>query len=141
MHQMDTLADFFGVPKDYWSNRKTAQIMNRLIMRLNDFKAAGATPEQLHKQLVRFTKRMEEGAAPEKLMAQLDELARLNEKGVSANTLKRLQDQRVSSIAMRAVGLSDKSLQAAAVMMEQLRRIEGLPDSETLPDIPDPGTT
>ncbi|GGW94578.1 XRE family transcriptional regulator [Streptomyces noursei] len=134
---MDGLADFFGVPKDYWSNRATAQIINRLIARLNGFKANGATPEQLHRQLVSFTRRMSEGAAPEVLIAQLDELARMNEQGVTASTLKRLQDARVTSIAMRAAGLSDQGLSAAAAMIEQVRRLEGLPIEPT--DQPDTG--
>ncbi|MBT2399505.1 hypothetical protein J7E89_26990 [Streptomyces sp. ISL-100] len=134
---MDALADLFGVPKDYWSNRATAQVINRLIARLNGFKANGATPEQLHRQLVSFTRRMSEGAAPEALIAQLDELARMNEQGVTASTLKRLQDARVTSIAMRAAGLSDEGLSAAAAMIEQVRRLEGLPIEPT--DQPDTG--
>ncbi|MEN8652556.1 hypothetical protein ABCR94_18615 [Streptomyces sp. 21So2-11] len=124
---MDALAALFGVPEDYWSSRATAQVINRLIARLNGFKGNGATPEQLQRQLVSFTKRMSEGAAPEALVAQLDELARMNQQGVTASTLKRLQDARVTSIAMRAVGLSDQGLSAAAAMIEQVRRLEGLP--------------
>ncbi|MFF5566603.1 hypothetical protein ACFY7Z_13360 [Streptomyces sp. NPDC012623] len=124
---MDALAALFGVPEDYWSSRATAQVINRLITRLNGFKENGATSEQLHRQLVSFTQRMSEGAAPEALVAQLDELARMNRQGVTASTLKRLQDARVTSIAMRAVGLSDQGLSAAAAMIEQVRRLEGLP--------------
>lgn len=122
---MDALAAFFGVPEDYWSNRATAEVFNGIIERLNGFKE-NAPPEKLHEQLVRFTKRVSEGAAPESLMAQLEELARMNKGGVSAHTVRRLQDARVASIAMRAAELSEEGLNAAAAMIEQVRRLEGL---------------
>ncbi|WP_199791151.1 MULTISPECIES: hypothetical protein [unclassified Streptomyces] len=136
---MDGLAAFFGVPEDYWANRATAEVFNGIIERLNGFKENGAAPEQLHRQLVRFTKRVSEGAAPEALMAQLEELARMNKSGVTADTVKRLQDARVASIAMRAAALSDEGLNAAAAMIEQVRRLEGLP-AETEPPTVGPGT-
>lgn len=132
---MDALADLFGVPKDYWSSSATATVMNSMITRLNGLKDAGATPEQLHRQLKSFTRRMSQGVTPEALVEQLETLARLNEAGVTAATLKRLQDARVTGIAMRAVGLSDEGLTAAAAMIDQVRRLEGLPpEPPTSPD-------
>ncbi|MFI1012574.1 hypothetical protein [Streptomyces sp. NPDC020965] len=131
---MDGLADFFAVPKDYWSNRTTATVVNSMITRLNGFKKDGATSEQLHRQLASFTKQMSEGVTPEALIEQLEELARLKSAGVTADTLKRLQDARVTDIAMRAVGLSDEGLTAAAAMIDQVRRLEGLPARPLSPD-------
>ncbi|MFI1201702.1 hypothetical protein ACH4VR_19985 [Streptomyces sp. NPDC020883] len=131
---MDALATLFGVPQDYWSNRATAGVVNSMISRLNGFKESGASPGQLHQQLQSFTKRMNQGAAPEALVEQLETLARLNEAGVTAATLKRLQDARVTGIAMRAVGLSDEGLTAAAAMIDQVRRLEGLPPEPTSPE-------
>ncbi|MGG2460193.1 hypothetical protein ACO0M4_10285 [Streptomyces sp. RGM 3693] len=128
---MDALATLFGVPQDYWSNRATASVVNSMINRLNEFKESGASPEQLHRQLESFTKRMGQGATPEALVAQLETLAQLHEAGVTATTLKRLQDARVTGIAMRAVGLSDEGLTAAAAMIDQVRRLEGLPPEPT----------
>ncbi|WP_190128401.1 hypothetical protein [Streptomyces mashuensis] len=124
---MDALADLFAVPQDYWSNRGTATTVNSMITRLNELKESGADPEQLHRQLRSFTKLMSQGVAPEALDEQLQTLIRLQEAGVTAATLKRLQDARVTDIAMRAVGLSDKGLTAAAAMIDQVRRLEGLP--------------
>ncbi|MCZ4100746.1 hypothetical protein [Streptomyces sp. H39-C1] len=136
---MDSLADFFGVPRDYWSNAATAKVVDTLIAQLNGFKAGGATPETLHKQLAGFTRRMSEGDAPEALMAQLDELARLNQHGVSADMLKSLQDARVTSIAMRAVGLSDAGLSTVKSFIENFRLAEGLPAEPHTPTKGDPG--
>ncbi|MFI6686682.1 hypothetical protein [Streptomyces sp. NPDC050485] len=124
---MDSLADLFAVPQDYWSNRGTATTVNSMIARLNDLKESGADPEQLHRQLKAFTKLMSRGVTPEVLNGQLETLIRLQEAGVNAATLKRLQDARVTDIAMRAVGLSDEGLTAAAAMIDQVRRLEGLP--------------
>ncbi|WP_208874727.1 hypothetical protein [Streptomyces sp. PBH53] len=124
---MDALADLFGVPRDYWSNDATAAVMNGMIHSLNKLKAKGATGEQLHRQLVRFTKRMKDGVPPESLIEQLHTVARLSEAGVTATAMKRLQDARVTRIAMRAADLSDKSLTAAAAMIEHFRQLEGLP--------------
>ncbi|MFJ9416638.1 hypothetical protein ACIRPT_20950 [Streptomyces sp. NPDC101227] len=124
---MDALAAFFGVPQDYWSNRATASTVNNMITRLNGFKESGTSPDQLHRQLEAFTKLMGQGVTPEVINEQLETLARLKEAGVTSATLKRLQDARVTGIAMRAVGLSDEGLTAAAAMIDQVRRLEGLP--------------
>ncbi|MEU5430554.1 hypothetical protein AB0H73_33825 [Streptomyces olivoreticuli] len=124
---MDALADLFAVPHDYWSNRGTATTVNGMIARLNELKGSGTDPEQLHRQLRSFTKLMSRGVTPEVLHEQLETLIRLQEAGVTAATLKRLQDARVTEIAMRAVGLSDEGLTAAAAMIDQVRRLEGLP--------------
>ncbi|MGW1275579.1 hypothetical protein ACWD4V_01290 [Streptomyces tsukubensis] len=129
---MEALADFFAVPRDYWSSRATEKVVNDMIMQLNGFKGSGAAPEQLHRQLASFTERMSQGVMPEVLIGQLETLARLKEAGVSADTVKRLQDARVTGLAMRAAGLSDEGLNAAAAMIEQVRRLEGLP-SEPIP--------
>ncbi|MCX4677691.1 hypothetical protein OG413_20680 [Streptomyces sp. NBC_01433] len=124
---MEGLADFFAVPRDYWSNQATERSMNAVITRLNNFKENGATPDQLHQQLKKITERMSEGVTSEALIGQLEELARLQKAGVTAATLKRLQNSRVTAIAMRAADLSDEGLSAAAAMIEQVRRLEGLP--------------
>ncbi|MCZ4123659.1 hypothetical protein [Streptomyces sp. H39-S7] len=126
LKHMDALADLFGVPRDYWASAATARVVDALIVQLNGLKASGASPEKLHRQLAKFTQKMSAGTPPAALKAQLDELARLNQHGVSAVTLKSLQDARVSSIAMRAVGLSDGGLSAVQAVLEQFRRAEGL---------------
>ncbi|WP_086822477.1 hypothetical protein [Streptomyces sp. NRRL B-24572] len=127
---MDALADLFGVPRDYWASDTTTAAVNAMIVRLNGLKATGATPEQLHQQLRNFTKRMGQGVNPETMVEQLETLARLSEAGVTAATLERLKDSRVTNIAMRAVGLSDQGLNAAAAIIEQVRQLEGLPAAE-----------
>ncbi|MFD7334854.1 hypothetical protein ACFV98_02475 [Streptomyces violascens] len=133
---MDGLAAFFGVPEDYWSNRATASSVNGLIARLNGFKESGTNPDQLHRQLESLTKLMTKGVTPEVLNEQLETLARLHEAGVTADTLKRLQDARVTGIAMRAVGLSDKGITAATAMIDQVRRLEGLSEPEPSDESP-----
>ncbi|RLU79932.1 hypothetical protein CTZ27_35875 [Streptomyces griseocarneus] len=130
---MDALADLFGVPRDYWSNDATAAAIKGMVDRLNGFKSTGATPDQLHRQLQSFTKRMSQGVKPEALVEQLETLARLKEAGVTADTLERLKDARVTNLAMRAVGLSDQGLNAAAAMIDQVRRLEGLPPEPPTP--------
>ncbi|NEA53506.1 hypothetical protein G3I60_04895 [Streptomyces sp. SID13666] len=141
LRMMDSLADLFGVPRDYWLNAATAQSVNALIIKLNELKVSGATPDALHRQLAKFTQKMAEGTAPEALAAQLDELARLSRHGVSAETLKSLQDQRVSSIAMRSVGLSDAGLSTVKSFIENFRLAEGLPAELHTPTEGDPGAT
>lgn len=127
LRHMDSLADLFGVPRDYWASAATAKVVDALIVQLNGLKASGATPESLHRQLAKFTQSMGEGAAPEALKAQLDELARMSRHGVSAEALKSLQDARVSKIAMRSVGLSDAGLSTVTSFIENFRLAEGLP--------------
>ncbi|MFB6529896.1 hypothetical protein [Streptomyces sp. NPDC056399] len=124
---MDALADMFAVPRDYWANDATAAAVNVMINRLNGLKAKGATPDQLHRQLKGFTQRMNQGVDPEKLVAQLEALERFKAAGVTAADVERLKDARVTGIAMRAVGLSPQGLDAAAAMIEHVRRLEGLP--------------
>ncbi|WP_435057588.1 hypothetical protein [Streptomyces sp. bgisy060] len=132
---MDALADLFGVPRDFWSNDATAAAVTSMINRLNGLKSSGATGEQLHRQLKGFTRKLGQGVAAESLVEQLDTLARLKDAGVTADTLSRLKDARVTNIAMRAVGLSDQGLNAAAAMIEQVRRLEGLPpEPSSTPD-------
>lgn len=48
--------------------------------------------------------------------------------------LAALNDGGVRSVALRAFGLSEPSLQAIQMMIEQARRIEGLPDDEDKAD-------
>ncbi|MFE3139718.1 hypothetical protein [Streptomyces scopuliridis] len=126
-HHMEGFAKLFGVPVEYFLNHDTAGAVNELLRRLNGLKDKGVTAEQLHSQLESLSSLLEKGVTAEQLIAQLEALHRLNEAGVTLDTLNRLQDARVTGIAMRAVGLSERGLSAAAAMLDQVRRLEGLP--------------
>ncbi|MEU8540820.1 hypothetical protein AB0C52_12685 [Streptomyces sp. NPDC048717] len=133
MKTMDALADLFGVPRDYWSNDATAAAIKVMVDRLNKLRAAGAEPDKLHQQLRAFTQRMSQGVDPEAMVAQLEALERFKAAGLTAADVARLKDSRVTGIAMRAVGLSPQGLDAAVTMIEQVRRLEGLPVKPTPP--------
>ncbi|MFC9280928.1 hypothetical protein [Streptomyces collinus] len=127
-HHIEGFAKLFGVPVTYFFEDTTEQAVNRLLAMLNDLKAKqGVTPAQLHAQLESLSRLLESGVTPEQVITQLETLNRLNEAGVTLETLNRLEDAGVTSIAMRAVGLSAQGLTAAAAMLDQVRRLEGLP--------------
>lgn len=127
-HHIEAFATFFGVSPKYFFEDDTAQVINTLLGKLNELKETkGVTAEQLHTQLEALSRLLESGVTAEQVIAQLDVLNRLNEAGVTLSTLNRFEDAGVTSIAMRAVGLSEKGLNAAAAMLDQVRRLEGLP--------------
>ncbi|MFF1600715.1 hypothetical protein ACFVYV_24955 [Streptomyces mirabilis] len=127
-HHIEGFAKLFGVPVTYFFEDTTAQAVNKLLAMLNDLKAKqGVTPEQLHSQLESLSRLLESGVTAEEVITQLETLNRLNEAGVTLDTLNRFEDAGVTNIAMRAVGLSEQGLIAAAAMLDQVRRLEGLP--------------
>lgn len=130
-HHIEGFARLFGVPVTYFFEDTTAQAVNKLLAMLNDLKAKqGVTPEQLHTQLESLSRLLESGVTAEEVITQLETLNRLNEAGVTLDTLNRFEDAGVTNIAMRAVGLSEQGLIAAAAMLDQVRRLEGLPESK-----------
>lgn len=127
-HHIEGFAKLFGVPVTYFFEDTTEQAVNKLLAMLNDLKAKqGVTPEQLHAQLESLTRLLESGVTADQVITQLETLNRLNEAGVTLDTLNRFEDAGVTNIAMRAVGLSEQGLIAAAAMLDQVRRLEGLP--------------
>jgi hypothetical protein len=52
---------------------------------------------------------------------------------VPAELTAALQDDKVREMALRAAGLSDRSLQAITDMISSARAFEGLPDSSNAP--------
>ncbi|MEU6756074.1 hypothetical protein [Streptomyces sp. NPDC046685] len=126
-HHIEGFARLFGVPEKYFYEENTAGVINKLLGMLNNLKTKGVTAQQLHTQLESLTRLLEAGVTPEDVITQLETLQRLSEAGVTTDTLNHFQDAGVTSIAMRAVGLSAQGLTAAAAMLDQVRRLEGLP--------------
>lgn len=126
--QIEGFATLFGVPVKYFYEEDTAGVVNKLLGMLNTVKHRGVTAEQLHKQLTALTQLLESGVTAEQVITQLETLHRLSEAGVTTDTLNHFQNAGVTSIAMRAVGLSAQGLKAAKVMLDQVRRLEGLPE-------------
>ncbi|MGC3001428.1 hypothetical protein ACPF8X_24405 [Streptomyces sp. G35A] len=127
-NHIESFAKLFGVPVMYFFQDTTEQAVNKLLAMLNGLKEKqGVTPIQLHAQLESLSRLLESGVTAEQVIAQLQTLHRLNEAGVTLDTLNRFEDAGVTGIAMRAVGLSEKGLSAAAAMLDQVRRLEGLP--------------
>ncbi|BCL31016.1 hypothetical protein ACFFS2_03500 [Streptomyces aurantiacus] len=127
-NHIEGFARLFGVPVKYFFEDDTVGVVNKLLKMLNALKGDKRfTDEQLHSHLGSLTRLLESGVRAETVLAQLEALARLNEAGVTLDTLKRFEEAGVTSIAMRAVGLSEQGLNAAAAMLDQVRRLEGLP--------------
>jgi transcriptional regulator with XRE-family HTH domain len=134
-NHIEGLAKLFGVPVKYFFEEDTAEVVNTVLGMLNNLKAKGVTPELLHTQLGSLSRLLETGVSPDDIVAQFETLNRLNEAGVTLATLNQFEDAGVTGIALRAVGLSQKGLAAAAAMLDQVRRLEGLPP-EPDPDNP-----
>ncbi|MFI9724567.1 helix-turn-helix transcriptional regulator [Streptomyces sp. NPDC052396] len=58
---------------------------------------------------------------------KLDQLAALRDAGVHTDDLLALKEAGVTEVATRAAGLSPKGLSFASALLDQLRRMEGLP--------------
>lgn len=129
-NHIEGFARLFGVPVDYFFEDDTAAVVNTLLGMLNSFKAKGVTSEQLHTQLESLTRLLESGVTADQVVAQLETLNRLNEAGVTLDALNRFEEAGVTGIAMRAVGLSERGLNAAMTMLDQVRRLEGLPTDQ-----------
>jgi transcriptional regulator with XRE-family HTH domain len=126
-HHIEGFAKLFGVPVKYFFEDDTAQVVNTLLGMVNGLKAKGVTTEQLHTQLESLSRLLESGLTAEQVITQLETLNRLNRAGVTLDALNHFNDAGVTNIAMRAVGLSGQGLSAAAAMLDQVRRLEGLP--------------
>ncbi|MEE1753805.1 helix-turn-helix domain-containing protein [Streptomyces sp. SP18CS02] len=63
--------------------------------------------------------------------AKLEELAAWRDAGLTRAELTRFEDAGVTRVAMRAVGLSQKGLDFAEVLLDQLREMEGLPPNSS----------